>query len=273
VTTDERYKQGADLIRQAFKRARDSGLPEWRTMTTAVLKNRLLDLTDRSFRESDWGAESLRDFVEQFDDVISVVPGVHPLEVTLVDEGVLNEPVPPPTEQVRDFGARRRVRSDLWKAVLDFTSGSRYIWDGQKAVPCDPAHVTPTEPELPTLNEEELKSWRSDFVREQSEKNASAASLLYGWLERGEALMMLPTSLRAPWIVELKSRVIDRLHGWFDEEDIPLPADFLVSDPPAPRRPDTDVLRERVLAAVRDMSRVELESLQLPATVLLRSKG
>lgn len=267
--TTELHERGARLIQEAFTLARDAGAPGWETMTTAVLKNRMLDLTDRTFKEADWGAASFRDFVLQFDDVLEDVSGSWPPEVRL-RQGVALPPLQP-ADPGMDVGANRFIRRDLWKAALDYSSGNRYYWDGQRAVPSE-GEVTSEAKVLPTVTEEELKVWRVEFVQEQSTENTERASLLYGWLERTEPLSQLPTSLRVPWVIELKSRVLTRLKDWFDAEGIPVPAD-IVTRGEGRRESDIDALREGVLAAVRSMSRSELEALQLPATVLLRHRG
>ncbi len=47
-------------------------------MTLAVLKNRVLDHTDRSFDEARWGAGSFREFVGMFPEVVSVDSSTRP---------------------------------------------------------------------------------------------------------------------------------------------------------------------------------------------------
>jgi hypothetical protein len=257
------------LIRSAFGLARESGSADWQTMTTAVLKNRLLDLTDREFKEADWGAKTFRDFVALFSDVIEEVPGVHPSEVRLLGD----LPLPPDAgsgDEPLDLGARRNIRSDLWNAILDFNSGKKYWWDGERAV-SDEEDAAPRGKLLPTLDVDEFKAWRQEFVQEQSTENSELASFLYSWLERADPLALLPRSLRIPWIIELKRRVLMRLEEWFKAEGIPLPTDAVTDNRPK-KRTDTDALRDRVLAAVNAMSREELESLMLPATLLLRPR-
>lgn len=49
-----------ELVLRAFAWARASGRENWRVMTVALLKNRLLDLTEKKFDESRWGAGSTR---------------------------------------------------------------------------------------------------------------------------------------------------------------------------------------------------------------------
>lgn len=256
------------MIRTAFERARKSGVPEWQTMTPAVLKNRLLDATDRTFDESDWNASSFAEFLKQFDDVVAHVPDSRPPQIKLVGGESPSAP-----QEIRDIGSRRRIRPDLWDAILDYSSDLRYFWDGTRAVKVAPDEVA-TGVELPTLDKREFSEWRSDFVRRESANHPSSSPRLVSWLEKDQPLVALLRPLRTSWVIELKMRVFGRLEDWFQAEGI-APPDDLVYDDELAESPDhdSDPLRERVLAAVRAMSREELETLQLPATVLIRIKS
>ena len=56
-------QEAQQLIVSAYERARSSGKLDWNKMTMAVLKNRLLDLTQGAFDETTYGATSFTDFV------------------------------------------------------------------------------------------------------------------------------------------------------------------------------------------------------------------
>ena len=91
-------------------------------MTVAVLKNRLLDLTDRTFKESDYGSGTFWEFVKGNKDIL-----------------ILDETTTPPVAILKGVSpddhasAQSRIRPDLWRAVLDFSSGDMYFWDpGEK---------------------------------------------------------------------------------------------------------------------------------------------
>jgi hypothetical protein len=260
------HERGAELIRAAFERARKSGASEWQTMTPAVLKNRLLDATNRTFDESDWNASSFAEFLEQFDDVVDSVPYSRPPQIKLVQDESSSAP-----QEIRDIGSRRRIRPDLWDAILDYSSDLRYFWDGTRAVKIAPGEVS-AGVELPTLDKSEFSEWRREFVRREGAKHPPARVRLVSWLEKDQPLVALPRPLRTSWVVELKMRVVGRLEDWFQAKGI-APPDDLVYDDELAESPDADPLRERVLAAVRAMTREELETLQLPATVLMRIKG
>jgi len=265
----ESHDRGVELIRAAFERARQSGNSEWRSMTAAVLKNRLLDLTERTFDESSWGAETFTGFLAQFGDVVALDLGSHPPEVSLLGEDAtspssVRRPLP-------ELGPRRRIRADLWDSVLDY-SGVRYAWDGQRAAPVNEGFAVSSTDLLPSLTREEFKQWRTEFVQRQCEGNPALGPRLNDWLEREQPLAALPAPLRISWVVELKRRVLKRLDSWFEGRGEPLPPGAIVGDESSSPGPEADesALRERVLDAVRTMSRDELEALQLPATILLR---
>ena len=264
--TEERHERGVELIRDAFKAARESGLEDWQTMTTAVLKNRLLDLTSRGFSEAEWGARDFKEFVDQFDDVLTPVPGTHPLEVRLLQE----LPVAAVPGSF-DLGARRYIRSDLWDAVLDYSSGRKYYWDGEGAVPLE-GDDSANKKLLPTLEEAEFEGWRMEFATARAGEDTGSSLRVRDWLSREEPLAELPKSLRVPWLVELKGRVFQRLSAWFEAEGIDAPKDLVVQKE-SRRQGDVEILRNQVIATVRGMSRAELESLMLPATSLWRSRS
>jgi len=270
----ESHDRGVELIRAAFERACQSGNSEWRSMTAAVLKNRLLDLTERRFDESNWGAESFTGFLAQFGDVVELDLGSHPPEVRLLGADRADATSPSSMRRpLPELGPRRRIRADLWDAVLDY-SGVRYVWDGQRAVPVNEGSAVSSTELLPSLTREEFKQWRTEFVQRQCEGNPALAPRLNDWLEREQPLAALPAPLRISWVVELKGRVLKRLDSWFEGRGEPLPPAAIVGDESSSPGPEADdsALRERVLDAVRTMSREELETLQLPARVLLREK-
>ena len=108
-----------DLILQAFRQAWSSNKPDWYRMTTPVLKNRILALTDGRFTEARYGARSLTDFVTKFDDLITLDGSRIPPIVELRDQERIHVT---PSELER--GPRPpRIRSDLWRATLDYASG------------------------------------------------------------------------------------------------------------------------------------------------------
>jgi hypothetical protein len=90
------------LIRAAFKMARDRGKPDWRRMTTAVLKNRMLLLSERSFHERTYGASTFLAFIPQFDDLVKLDNTTWPPTVEYVEDLSSSDgnPRPAPSEQL-----------------------------------------------------------------------------------------------------------------------------------------------------------------------------
>jgi len=133
-TAGARHTEGTDLILAAFAQARTSGREDWRQMTVAVLKNRILSLTNRTFDERRWGAASFREFVDQFDDVVSpdtstrppIVELIGPDPHALLQDSVGEQPCAGTTPE-------RRIAADQRQAMeqsrpLDSTERSA-IWE------------------------------------------------------------------------------------------------------------------------------------------------
>ena len=111
--------EAAELIERAFGLARQSGKSDWWTMTIPVLKNRLLLLTKNRFKEADFGAASFRAFLKQVPDVVRVEENPLPGFVTLKSAAREH------SEGASMTAVRGgQIRADLWRAVLDYSSGS-----------------------------------------------------------------------------------------------------------------------------------------------------
>ncbi|HET7484352.1 MAG TPA: hypothetical protein VFJ64_03155 [Solirubrobacterales bacterium] len=268
----ELHERGAELIRAAFERARESGLEGWMTMTPAVLKNRILDATDRTFDESKWGASSFAEFLRQFDDVVVPVPDSRPPQVMRIQSQPAAAPQDTDGDPALNIGPKRRIRKDLWEAILNYSSDLPYYWDGVRAVKVSPDEAR-TDMKLPTLAKHEFSQWRRDFVARESARQPATAARLATWLEKEQPLVALPRGLRTAWVIDLKTRVFTRLEDWFGSKGIAPPVDLVYEEEPEETPDSVDPLRELVLAAVQVMKREELEALQLPAAVLMRLKG
>jgi hypothetical protein len=260
------------LIIEAFEEARRRGNPDWRTMTVAVLKNRLLKITERSFREVDYGSRSISEFVKRYPDILVFDDSTAPPKVSL-RAGSIGVPAPVPGDQ-------NRIRPDLWSAIIDYRSGLTYVWDGLIARPVDTSSTVNEEdstPALPTLTIEEFDDWRRQFIERTAELTSEdpvAIEQAGRWLENRLGTRYLPAALRAPWNRELKQLVVDRLVSWFREHGIAPPADLLQTRPAAPRQVvGADTLRQLVLRCVRVMTEDELRQLSLPPSAVLRAYG
>lgn len=265
---------GAQLLEAAFDAPREQGRVDWRSMTAAVLKNRILKLTGRDFREQDWGASSFRGFLQLFSTLVDVDDAVNPPMVRWIGAATSAAESSGAGEDF-GLGPHRRIRDDLWTAVLDYSSGQSYFWDGRGAVarPAE-AENAPPAPRLPTLTREEFLGWRSEFVTSALAENPMAQHLLEAWRESEAGTAALPRQFRTVWIGELKSKVLSRLLDWFALERIDPPPN-LVQDAPMRRAQDaqTEEIRELILQCVRVMSRSQLEELRLPADVVLRVRS
>jgi hypothetical protein len=245
-------------------------------MTSAVLKNRILDLTGRKFDEGRWGAEDFRGFVDQFGEIVEVDASKRPPRVIYLPETTDSEAQ---SSDVREgpaitrvaSGRSKRIRQDLWRAIVDYSSGQVYVWDHEMAVPKgDDADARPV---LPTLDQAEVRGWREDFVGGTTlPEDADLGPYLAAWAKSESGTPGLPGPLRQQWIENFKNRVAQRLLDWFSENSIVPPSD-LVEDARPRRKASTNVeaLRSYVMDCVRAMNQAELEDLRLPPSAALRA--
>ena len=205
------------MIERAFAQAaRKRGRPV-RSMTLAVLKNRLLQLTDRQFNPSEYGSRTLLDLLESLAPSVAVIKTSSETMVELrtgqlgrrtysSDESTAYEPIALDSAHIRE---------DLWIAIVDYASGRRYVWDeshGRARV----ARAEDALTILPTLTQQEHDAWRHDFVEANlSTLNASDGALAMRWRELRLPTAYLPLSLQPLWNRELTRRVRHRLHRFF----------------------------------------------------------
>lgn len=250
-----------ELVTSAFEAARNSGRPDWQVMAAGVLKNRILQATAREFDERAYGAGSFTRLLQLIPDLVEVDHLAQPPAVRF-----LAHITPGPGDShVVGMG---RLRPDLWDAVLDYSSGGVYVWDGAKAVKAN-ADEAADKPQLPTITAAVMAAWRRDFA----DRNEGRG--LDEWVERGLGTMALPADLRRSWNATVKSKVIGILEPWFMEQGLQLPSDAS-SDPAA--RPsateshEAEELRRFLQRCVAVMKPSELRAMQVPASVALRAK-
>lgn len=247
-----------NLVRRAFDQARQSGRQEWQAMTTAVLKNRLLQLTSRQFAESNYGVDSVLDLVRLIPDTVNVDDTKRPPLVTLLT-ATASRPQPGPPEA-------SRIRTDLWNAVFDFSSPGTYIWDGTHARSDVAAQAGDLQ--LPTLTEAEFDHWRRDFAAKHPDLD------IQDWAEKSYSTYGLPVALRGHWNRFIRTRAIDRLAAWFNANEITAPPDMVeyaeTRIATIPDNSETEALRRYVLKCVAAMRPSELKSLLIPASVAAR---
>jgi len=271
---DRRREDARELVLRAYATAKAAGRADWRRMTTAVLKNRLLDLTDRNFDEADWGATTTREFVELLAPMLTLDSSTRPTTVMLssgVDVG--DQLVVAAAEPARKRG-EWRIRQDLWDAVVDCVSGHVYAWDGLHAIARSPEELEGNAlPTLPTVTPDELGKWRQAFADElRPSVDPGLRDALERWRDSATSSQLLPHRYRNRWYGVLKRHVRGRLETWFADCAVDPPTDWIVTS--APSRlgtgDDTEHLRSVALRAVRMMTRAELERLDLPAAVVAR---
>lgn len=122
------------LIQNAFDRARQSGKADWWCMAIPVLKNRLLQMTDRDFRESAYGAHSFREFIQLHEDMLRVEESPFPGFVVLrsaepESAGTKFQTMPRTTHGP----VSSRVGANAWNARMSVTRAvCRSMYSGDK---------------------------------------------------------------------------------------------------------------------------------------------
>lgn len=231
-------------------------------MSVAVLKNRLLDLTERSFRETDYGASTFQEFVRLHDDILELDTTTTPPVATL--RGVSVESLP--SLELRSL----RIRSDLWMAVLDFSSGNTYVWDPVQRLATS-ADVS--GPEIPTITTDTFNQWKRAFASTVDDvDDAVSDERLSEWTKHRRPASFLPPPLRQRWMGHLKAAVQEHLVAWFNEQDLEPPSDLLKPSDTGGASTPSGHLRKRLIDCLLTMTPQELERVQIPASVLLRLK-
>lgn len=219
-----------ELVERAFAQVKRKPGRTPGSMSLAVLKNRLLQITNRKFNPADYGARNFRDLLESLapDVVVSglgqetVVQFARPAGKRVPDSpsGAPTPALPQPEASPENprsslLANGVHVREDLWMAVVDYTSGRRYVWDeslgrAREAKPND------TQPAFPTLKPDELNRWRAEFLNAHADSlSASDMALAMRWREQGLPTLNLPLSLQHRWKRELTRRVRARLKSFF----------------------------------------------------------
>lgn len=256
------------LVLRAFHMARQKGKPDWRRMNTSVLKNRLLQITNSTFSESAYGCSSMLDFVSKFPDILRLDDSAGHGVVELVDPGTGNAPVFP---ESKNSSAMRFIRDDLWTAMLDYASGSRYGWDPNANVARPIANGEELK-RLPTFSSEDISELRKRFMSKHAELLPSDKFRVERWVAESLATNFLPKDLRQPWMAELITAVEGRLNDWFSRENIPPPFNLMRITERAQRQadPQLEELRNAVVDCVKAMTLEELLELKISAAVVAR---
>jgi len=275
------------LVLAAFEKAKRSNKADWKRMTLAVLKNRLLQLSDRQFTLDRYAVESMPQLAAQIPDTLHLETGP-PAFVRLSDEAAKEIELRTdamPTQSVVDAPDQGwksvRIRDDIWDGIVDFADSRIYVWDTVDGVVrgrrvTDDAGVI----DFPTLTEEEMTDWRRQWVETLSGAAGVEEHVRLGeWAVGPGKTVDIPPRLRGSWIESLKKNVAKRADDWFTANNVATPADLLV---PSEARVDhsgvssikeiveEQRLRSSVLRAVSVMTVEELAALPIPAGVLNR---
>lgn len=227
-------QEALDLVSAAFLHAQRKLGAGATTMTIGVLKNRLLQITDRRFDPRDFGVTDMRAFLAMLAPQVQITNKTTHGEATLkiAPESVRIAQTPAggrsmaeispqpaaPGEMSQDLLKHDgRTRPDLWAAVMDYASGATYVWD-ERLGEARPTRGEETLPVMPTVTPVELGEWRRTFVSEhRSGLGGSDLASAQRWQEQGLATVYLPTRLRQPWNRELSLRVRQRLQEFFGQ--------------------------------------------------------
>ena len=109
-----------ELFVQAFADAKAKGKPSWQKMKLSVLKNRLLQRSERRFRESDYAGTTIRELVERYPDTLAIENGPDPL-VTFLTELADENLTRPEVEITQDAGDISGSEDEAagFQAILD----------------------------------------------------------------------------------------------------------------------------------------------------------
>ena len=259
------------LIVRAYDDARRSGKLDWRLMTAAVLKNRLLDLTNREFDEVHYGASTFMEFIARYPDLLSVDDRNFPPTVEL--HGSEAEQLSPPNGDLHP--APYHIRSDLWQAALDYSSGAHYVWDDEKQ---EARRSLGSEhlPLIDTVSYDLQRRWRREFLDNIKQPlNITEYEALEGeqWLQLHLGTSRLPARLVPHWNRFFRDSVLRFLRNWFSHSGLQVPDDLVstLSRRSATTPSETEKLRELVISTARMMTHKELSELKLPSEAVLRA--
>lgn len=290
----EQLDEFRTLVRSAFEQAQRKGKQDWEEMTSAVLKNRLLSITEGQFSQERYGSRSFINLVRRVPDLLEVLEDNPPFRLRIISPDIDTSPVTerdvltpieaegPFTSLMKGDLRRVRIRDDLWRAVIDYSSHDSYVLDPDTGL-ARPKRASDADlPIIPTVSQEEVFAWRNEFIQSlDGPIRDRFAEELDDWVNGKGRQSDLPGSVRGPWAEFNKRKVINKLLDWFKErgksppkdmifatEQHNIPSSGVISEVVQTRR-----LRDLVIQAVRAMTYEELSQVSLPASVILRISG
>lgn len=260
-------------IQSAYEAARDSRRENWQVMPLPVLKNRLLASTNGAFHEWDYGWPNLRFLPRAFPDLLALDPTTpHGAAVYIAAPDLTARPDANASGSiVRVSNAStegRRIREDLWNAVVDYRSGLTYIWDvkQRRAIGIEGEAETGT-PVFPTISQDEVGTWRRECARKWAQLNGDADNeAVDAWVENPRT--RVPQRFVNSWRTDQRDRVASIIQDFFRSAQLNLPSDAF----PASGQTRTELTaRELVRLAAQVMTDTEIDGLQLPVGAVLRA--
>ena len=113
---------------------------------------------------------------------------------------------------------KSHVRQDLWKAIIDYVSGTRYVWDEARGI-ARPAPADEALPTFPTLTKQIAEEWREVFIAGHlAEFSPSEQRVLNTWRTHRLRTESLSTTTRQLWNAELTLRVTQRVDQFFSSQ-------------------------------------------------------
>ncbi|MGN8552504.1 UNVERIFIED_CONTAM: hypothetical protein OHV15_07965 [Microbacterium sp. SLM126] len=260
-------------ILAAFEAARDARGENWQTMPLPVLKNRLLTLTNGAFHEWDYGWPNLRFLPHSYPDLLSLDDSTPHGAAVYVAAPALREQTDTaaPTSRAHGGAPRtdgRRIREDLWNAIVDYRDGLTYVWDQKlgRAVGVE-GEAGAGALVFPTIGADDVRAWRQECARRWAHLNGDADNeAIEGWVENPRT--RVPQRFLNSWRSDQRNRVAAIIEGFFESSGLDLPSDAF---PPAgPVRTELTA-RELVRLAAEVMTDTEVDALQLPVGAVLRA--
>lgn len=266
------YELRAGIL-AAYEAARDSRRENWHIMPLPVLKNRLLTLTNGAFHEWDYGWPNLRFLPRAFPDLLTLDPTTpHGAAVYIAAPDLTvrsDTKASGSTLRVSTASTEgRRIREDLWNAVVDYRSGLTYIWDinQRRAAGIDGEAETGT-PVFPTISQDEVGAWRRECARKWAQLNGDADNeVIEAWVENPRT--RVPQRFVNSWRTDQRDRVAAIIQDFFRSAQLDLPSDAF--PPSKPTRTELTA-RELVRLAAQVMTDTEVDALQLPVGAVLRA--
>ncbi len=251
-------------------------------MTTAVLKNRLLNSTNRKFSERDYGVSSMVDFARLFPEDLEVDTRSAPPVIRLTQPETHPAPVTENSGRTERSVPYKKIRPDLWRAAVDYRSGATYVWD-EIAGLARVANIDDSSPAVPTATDTEVAGWRHDFADSVRPELSSGRVIerLDEWLQYGYGTAFLPTELRGRWSEFSREKVEVLLRNFFEDQSLAPPDDLVTAYREKPARVlrsaqsgrpiNVSRLRELVQRCVAVMTEQELTELRISPAVMLRA--